>query len=244
MEVPESTGRSSGVLSPEEAVNAAFEHSCKGIAWTYNEPSMWFEYTLDCARLAVEKGLYTVYVTNGFLTEAALDTIGPYLGAWRVDIKGFSDELYRGLAKVKGWRGILEVTERAHSKWDMHVEVVTNIIPGMNDDRQQLEALASWIYNQLGELTPWHVTRFYPHHNLMHLPPTPVESLEKAYDIGKKSGLRFIYIGNVPGHEKENTECYSCGRVVISRMGYNTEVKGVKGSRCAYCGAELNIRGE
>lgn len=244
VESPAAADRQDRMLNPEDAVKAALSSSCKGIAWTYNEPGIWFEYTLDCARLARESGLYTVYVTNGFLTDEALDAIGPYLDAWRVDIKGFSDDLYRRLSRVKGWRGILEVTKRARKKWNMHVEVVTNIIPGMNDDGAQLGALASWIYNQLGELTPWHVTRFYPHHNLMNLPATPVETLERAWETGKKAGLRFVYPGNVPGHEKENTECYSCGRVVISRMGYNTRVIGINGSRCAFCGAELNVHGQ
>lgn len=242
VKAPDESGRAGRVLSPQEAVDAAVAHSCRGIAWTYNEPGVGFEYTLDCARLARERGLYTVYVTNGFLTEEALDTIGPYLDAWRVDVKGFSDDLYRGLARVKGWRGILRVTERARNEWNMHVEVVTNIIPTMNDDEAQLKALASWIRAQLGELTPWHVTRFHPQHNLMRLPPTPLATLERACEIGNEAGLRFVYPGNVPGHEKENTCCYSCGRLVISRMGYNTTETGIRGSRCAYCGADLNIR--
>ena len=124
----------------------------------------------------------------------------------------------------------------------MHVEVVTNVIPMMNDDDEQLEGIASWIRDELGDLTPWHVTRFYPQHNLMHLPATSIASLEKAYDIGKRTGLRFVYLGNVPGHDGENTVCYSCGKVVIRRFGYNAEVVGVDGSKCKFCGAELNIK--
>ncbi|MBC8512164.1 MAG: AmmeMemoRadiSam system radical SAM enzyme [Dehalococcoidia bacterium] len=233
--------RPSKRISPQEAVKSAKERHCGGIAWTYNEPSIWFEYTLDSAKLAKKNGLYTVYVTNGYLTPEALDTIGPYLDAWRVDIKGFSDALYRDLAKISRWRGILEVAKRAREKWSMHVEVVTNVIPTMNDDEEQLEGIAGWIRDELGELTPWHVTRFYPQHNLTHLPPTPIASLEKAYDIGKRAGLRFVYLGNVPGHGGENTVCYSCGKVVIHRFGYETEVVGVDGSKCKFCGAELNV---
>ncbi len=229
-------------ITAQDAVTLAKQRGCRGITWTYNEPSIWFEYTLDSARLAKGQGLYTGYVTNGYLTAEALDTIGPYLDAWRVDIKGFSDALYRELAKVPRWRGILEVAERAKKRWGMHVEVVTNVIPTMNDDQQQLHGIACWIREGLGELTPWHVTRFYPHHNLMHLPPTPLATLEKAYDIGRKAGLRFVYLGNVPGHSGENTWCYSCGRVVIKRFGYDTQVVGVSGSKCRFCGAELNIR--
>lgn len=229
-------------IQPDEAVKLAKQRDCGGITWTYNEPSMWFEYTLDSAKLAKSEGLYTGYVTNGYLTPEALDVIGPYLDAWRVDIKGFSDSLYRELAKIPHWRGILEVAKRAQQKWGMHVEVVTNVIPTMNDDVDQLTAIATWMRNELGELTPWHVTRFYPEYNLTHLPPTPVASLEKALDIATKAGLRFVYLGNVPGHVAENTVCYTCHNVVIQRFGYDVKVLGVNGSKCKFCGAELNIK--
>jgi pyruvate formate lyase activating enzyme len=233
------TGRQ---LQPEEAVRLAREYDCQGIAWTYNEPTVWFEYTLDSARLAKENNLYTVYVTNGYITPEALDTIGPYLDAWRVDIKGFNDTFYRKLAKIGHWRGILDVAKRAKDKWRMHIEVVTNIIPTMNDNEQQLEGIARWIHDELGELTPWHVTRFYPHHHLSGLPPTPVSTLEHAVDIGRKAGLKFIYAGNVPGHGSESTACYSCGKIAVRRYGYQTEVKSLAGSKCGFCGAELNFR--
>jgi len=229
-------------IQPEEAIRLGKEYNCQGIAWTYNEPTVWFEYTLDSARLAKENNLYTVYVTNGYMTTEALDTIAPYLDAWRVDIKGFSDDLYRRLAGISHWRGILEVARRAKDKWQMHVEVVTNIIPAMNDDEQQLGAIAGWIYDELGELTPWHVTRFYPHHNMMDLPPTPISTLERAVDIGNKVGLRVGYAGNVLGHSSESTVCYSCGNRVVQRLGYQTEVVGLRHSKCRFCGAELNFR--
>ena len=234
--------RSSRFIQPREAVDIARQFNCKGIAWTYNEPSIWFEYTLDSAKLAKESGLYTVYVTNGYLSPEAMDMIGPYLDAWRVDIKGFSDSFYRKIAKISNWRGILDVAVRAKERWGMHVEVITNIIPTMNDDDSQLKSLAGWVCSELGELTPWHVTRFYPHYNLSHLPPTPVETLERAYDIGKAEGLRFVYTGNVPGHDRENTYCYSCGKMVIRRSGYNTHIVGVNNSKCSFCGADLNIK--
>lgn len=229
-------------MQPEEAVKMAKEHDCQGIAWTYNEPTMWLEYTLDSARLAKENGLYTVYVTNGYMTPEALDAIGPYLDAWRVDIKGFSDNLYRKLAGVNQWRGILEVAKRAKNKWEMHIEVITNIIPAINDDKAQLEGIANWIHDELGELTPWHVTRFYPNHDMMDSPPTPISMLERAVDIGRKAGLKFVYVGNAPGHGGENTNCYKCGNIIIKRYGYQTEVIGVRGSKCKFCGAELNFK--
>jgi len=229
-------------VPPQEAIRMAQNHRCDGIAWTYNEPTVWFEYTLDSARLARENNLYTVYVTNGYITPEGLDAIGPYLDAWCVDVKGFSDTLYRNLAGVPHWRGILDVTRRAQEKWHMHVEVVTNIVPTMNDDDQQLEAIAGWIRDNLGELTPWHVSRFYPQHRMSHLPPTPVATLEHAYDIGKKAGLKFVYAGNVPGHQHENTACYSCDEPVVKRYGYQTAVSGLTDSKCRSCGVELNFR--
>jgi len=229
-------------IQPQASIELAKKYHCQGIAWTYNEPTIWFEYTLDSARLAKENNFYTVYVTNGYATPEALDTIGPYLDAWRVDIKGFSDGFYKKLAKIPRWREILEVTKRAKNKWDIHVEVITNIIPTMNDDDQQLEGIANWIRDELGELTPWHVTRFHPHHHMMHLPSTPLATIEHAYDIGRKAGLKFVYAGNVPGHQSESTRCYACGRLTVQRFGYQTSVEGLEGSKCQFCGAELNFR--
>jgi pyruvate formate lyase activating enzyme len=229
-------------LEPDEAVKMALEYDCQGIAWTYNEPSIWFEYTLDSARLAREAGLYTVYVTNGYLSAEALDKIGPNLSAWRVDVKGFSDESYKKQARIPHWRGILEVARRAREKWDMHVEVVTNLIPGINDDEQQMRGIAAWIAAELGPLIPWHVTRFHPDRNLPDIPVTPVARLERAIQIGTEEGLKFIYAGNLPGHPSENTICYNCGNLAVKRVGYNTQVTGLCGSACSNCGAELNIR--
>ena len=122
--------KQSEIILPEEAIRIAKQNGCAGIAWTYNEPTMWFEYTFDSAKLAHQNELYTVYVTNGYMTGEALDMIGPYLDAWRVDVKGFNASYYRKLAKITHWEGILETAERAKNKWHMHVEVVTNITPG------------------------------------------------------------------------------------------------------------------
>lgn len=229
-------------LLPEREIELARRYNCQGIAWTYNEPAIWLEYTIDSARLAKENSLYTVYVTNGYATPEALDAIGPWLDAWRVDVKGFSDAFYRELAGIPRWRGILDVARRAKEKWDMHVEVVTNVIPAMNDDDEQLRGIACWIRDVLGDLTPWHVTRFHPLHEFNHLSATPVSTLERAHRIGKEAGLKFVYLGNVPGHEYENTVCYSCGKTVVHRIGYETRVVGLDGSDCSFCGAGLNFR--
>jgi len=229
-------------VQPEKAIELAEHSRCDGIAWTYNEPSMWFEYTLDCARLAKDHGLYTVYVTNGYLSPEALDKIGPYLDAWRVDIKGFNDEAYRRIAKIPRWQGILEVAEQARHKWNMHVEVVTNVVPSVKDDDEQLSGIANWIHDKLGEKVPWHVTRFHPEYNMGDIPPTPVATLERAYQIGQKAGLKYIYVGNILGHSGENTLCPECGKPVVKRFGYETEITGLNGSCCRYCGTDLNFR--
>jgi Pyruvate-formate lyase-activating enzyme len=220
----------------------AKEYHCQGIAFTYNEPTVWFEYTLDCARLAKNSGLYTVYVTNGYMSTQALDTIGPYLDAFRVDIKGFKAGTYQKLSKIQHWEKILTTTERAKAQWGMHVEVVTNIIPAYNDDPEQLTGIARWIKTRLGELTPWHVTRFYPCRDMQNTPSTPLETLEKAVEIGKGEGLKYIYLGNVPGHKSETTCCPECGQALIRRKGYDSEICGLDNDRCRRCQSKLYIR--
>ncbi|MDI6731680.1 MAG: AmmeMemoRadiSam system radical SAM enzyme [Candidatus Margulisbacteria bacterium] len=190
----------SDYVSPEQAIGMAKEYDCQGIAWTYNEPTIWFEYTLDCAKLAKQAGLYTVYVTNGYISFEALDTIAPFLDAYRVDVKGFTEELYLKLTKVRDFKPVLAAAERALKKWKMHVEVVTNIIPTLNDDDVQLSGIAKWIAEKLGQDIPWHVTRFFPHLEYKHLPPTDIEVMEHAKQIGHAAGLKYVYVGNVPGH--------------------------------------------
>jgi len=229
------------IISPERAVEMALAAGAEGIAWTYNEPTIWFEYTYDCAKLAKAKGLYTVYVTNGYITPEALDTIGPYLDAFRVDIKGFTKEFYQKLAKVPNFETILEATKRAKDKWNMHVEIITLVIPGWNDDEKQLKDIASWIKRNLGELTPWHVTRFVPYLELKDLHVTPIETLERARQIGLDAGLKYVYIGNVPGHKAENTYCPKCKHLLIERVGYETDIKGLSGNKCDFCGENIPI---
>lgn len=230
-----------GILPPEAVPRLAHKEGCRGIAWTYNEPIIWLEYTLKASKLAKQAGLYTVYVTNGYATTSALDTIGPYLDVWRVDIKSMDDRFYQEVARIPKVSPILEATLRAQRKWKMHVEVVTNIIPTLNDAAGNLEKTARWIHDNLGPQTPWHVTRFFPYLELKHLPPTPLETLEKAQGIGKKVGLKFVYIGNVAGFE-DQTACPQCGAIVMAREEYQTRLLGVDSSgRCQQCGAALPI---
>jgi pyruvate formate lyase activating enzyme len=222
-------------ITPEESVALAKKNNCKGISWTYNEPTIWFEYTLDSARLAKENGLLSHYVTNGFITPEALDKLGPYLDAFRVDIKGFSRRLYKKMCHVDDFEGILKVTTRAKKKWDMWVEIVTNVTPGYNDDEDQLRGIATWIKENLGEETPWHVTQFVPHLELSDVPPTPVSTLEKTREVGLQEGLKYVYLGNVWGHPAENTYCHNCGKLLIERRGFYISKYEIKDGKCSYC---------
>jgi pyruvate formate lyase activating enzyme len=229
-------------ISPEEAIKLALKYKADGIAWTYNEPTIWHEYTLETAKLCQREGLYTVYVTNGYITEEGLDMIAPYLDAYRVDIKGFNQDFYRKLAKVKDFASILKAAERAFHKWNLHLEVVTNVIPGWNDDEETFKKIASFIRDKLSPKTPWHITRFFPYLKLSHLSPTPLPTLEKAREIGLSEGLSFVYLGNVPGHPGENTSCPRCKKMVIERDGYLIKNYHVRGGKCLFCGEDLNIK--
>ena len=231
----------SEIITPNEAVKLTKNYGAQGIAWTYNEPTIWFEYTLEAAKLAKRESLYTIYVTNGSITTEALDLIGPYLDAFRVDIKGFSDEAYKKITPIFNWKKILETTIYAKRKWNMHVEVVTNIIPTINDNVTELKSLAAWIRNELGKKTPWHVTRFFPYLDLSNLPPTSVETLEKVREIGLEQGLEFVYTGNIIGHPYEDTYCPHCKRRVIERHGFEIVENNTHNGKCNFCGEDLNI---
>ncbi len=222
-------------VSPQKLVAQAEESECAGISWTFNEPAIWFEYTLDAAKIAGEHNLYTNYVTNGFITEEALDMIAPFLDVYRVDIKAFNEKTYMKTGHIKQFNGILDVAKKA-KKYGMHVEIVTNVTPGFNDNEEELHGIASWIKSSLGPETPWHITRFYPYHELRHLQPTPVALLEKAWGIGKEEGLWYVYIGNVPGHRHENTYCHKCGEMLIERYVFEILENKIRDNKCPECG--------
>ena len=223
-------------LSPEEAVRLGEASRCQGLSWTYNEPTLWLEYTLDCARLGKARGMYTNYVTNGFMTVEALDTIAPFLDVFRVDIKGFSADTYRRIARLDKWQGILDVVSRAYHYWHMHVEVVTNLIPGVNDRLEELRELAAWICSELSCDVPWHITRFYPRWHLRHLPPTAIETMEQARQAALATGLRYVYLGNLGGHPANHTYCPGCGRKLITRNENEPVRNLLSGNHCPICG--------
>jgi len=226
-------------ISPEKAVQLATGENCKGISWTYNEPTLSLEYTLDTAKKAKEKGLLTNYVTNGYITPEAMKLLGPSLDAYRVDLKGFSAHAYKRIANISDFEGILEIIKMAKYKWGMHIEIITNLTPGFNDNERQLHDMARWIVDQLGPETPWHITRFVPHLKLSHLTHTPISKLEQARQIGMDNGLRYVYLGNVPGHPAENTYCPECGKLLIERQNYQILRYNLKGSKCNFCNQKI-----
>jgi len=222
-------------IPPEGLIPIATKGQCVGISWTYNEPTLWLEYTLDGAKLAKINKFHTNYVTNGFMTPEALDTIGRYLDVFRVDLKGFSEDSYKKLADIDDFSGILEIIKRAKKKWGMHVEIVTNVIPGINDNEEDLWKMAAWICQELGRDTPWHVTRFFPHLQLSQIPPTPLEILRNIRKIGLTQGLKYVYLGNAPEGKGENTYCPECGTLLISRKEFATRMLQMNKGICNTC---------
>ena len=228
-------------LPADDVPVLAEEHDCEGVAFTYNEPVIWAEYVLDVSRLCHERGIYTVMVTNGYITEEGLDLVGEHIDVWRVDIKGFDDDTLRELCRVPHVRPILDMTVRAQKRWDMHVEVVTNVVPGFNDSEETLREIAAWIAGALGPETPWHVTRFFPYLGLAHVPATPIETLLTGVRIGRESGLHHVYLGNVEESGADDTVCPDCGSLAIRRSGYRSDTGGLAGGGCAECGRDLNV---
>lgn len=224
--------------SPEEAVKRAKKEGCQGIAWTYNEPTIWFEYTLDSARLAKKEGLYTVYVSNGSFTHEALELIAPYLDAVNIDVKAFSDEFYREVARAR----LPPVLDRVEDcvKKGIHVELTYLVIPGKNDHKDEIESFVNWVAG-LNKDIPVHFTRFHPDYLMLDIPMTPLKTLETARKMGLKK-LHYVYTGNVPGHEGENTYCYNCGELLLKRYGFSVQVTGLTDdNRCRKCGTAIAI---
>ncbi|RZN34828.1 MAG: AmmeMemoRadiSam system radical SAM enzyme [Methanophagales archaeon ANME-1-THS] len=225
-------------LSPEEAVRRARALRCDGIAWTYNEPTIWFEYTYDSAKLAKQAGLYTVYVTNGYISEVALNELAPFLDAANVDVKSFSDSFYQNVSGAR-LQPVLETCERMQEK-QIHLELTYLIIPGYNDDAEEIKKFADWVVG-LNNSIPVHFSRFYPMHRMLDVPPTSLETLEKVHDIAKEAGVEYVYLGNVPGHEYEHTFCPDCGTVLIERTGYQVRTR-ISKPACPACGRRIQIR--
>ncbi len=222
---------------PQQVVASARRYACDSIAYTYTEPTIFFEYAYDTAKLAWQEGIKNIFVTNGYMTIEALEEIDPYLDAANVDLKSFSDEFYRRVCGAR-LQPVLETIEAMHQR-RVWVEVTTLLIPGLNDSDDELRQIAQFIAG-LDSGIPWHVSRFTPRYKMRDKPTTPVERIHRAAEIGREAGLTYVYVGNVPGDLHENTFCPSCGAVAIGRMGYHTTLN-LDGNRCASCGQELAV---
>ena len=236
---PDRFGANMEKLAPDESARLAERQSCQGIGWTYNDPTIWLEHTLEAMIEAKKLGLYSAYMTNGYATPEHMEMIGPYLTAWRVDIKGFSRESYKKVSALARWEPVLEMTKLALHTYKMHVECVTNVTPTINDSEAMAHGIAAWIREALGPLTPWHVTRFHPYLALSHIPATPIRTLERFWEIGREEGLKYVYVGNVPGHPYEDTCCHGCGRRVIQRRGFAVAQADLVDGACPGCGTPI-----
>jgi len=225
-------------VSPEEIVSAAKRSNCESIAYTYSEPTIFFEYAYDIAKLASKEGIKNVFVTNGYITPEALQEISPYLDAANIDLKSFSDDFYRKNCGAR-LEPVLD-SIRFYKSLGIWTEITTLIIPSLNDSEEELRKIAEFIKNEVGEETPWHITQFHPTYKLIDLPRTPVTILRKAREIGLEAGLRYVYEGNVPGENGENTYCHNCGKLLIRRFGYSIQENKIKNSACTYCGTKID----
>ncbi len=220
--------------SPAEIVEKAVASGCSSISYTYTEPTVFFEFAYDTARLAREAGLSNVFVTNGYISKTALAAIAPYMDAANIDLKGFSEGFYRDVVHARLSEVLDSIVEyRNQGIW---IELTTLIIPGLNDSDVELQGIASFIVENLGIDTPWHVTQFYPTYQLIDHPRTPASTLKRAYDIGREAGILYVYEGNIPGGEGENTSCPSCKTLLIDRYGYQIKSNRINNGSCPECG--------
>lgn len=220
-------------VSPERVVQAALHSGCSSISYTYTEPTIYFETAFEISRLAQQKGLKNVFVTNGYLSSEALHYIAPYLDAANIDLKAMSDKFYREICGAR-LEPVLECI-RQYYELGIWIEITTLIIPGYNDKEEELAQIAQFIAD-IDQGIPWHVTAFYPTYQLNDAPPTPLSTLRRAYQIGKEKGLYYVYQGNVG--EGENTFCPSCGQLLVSRR-YFSVVNKIKNGKCPFCGEKI-----
>ena len=225
-------------VSPEEVVGAALRSGSTIISYTYTEPTIFFEYALDISKLAVKKGIKNTFVTNGYVTEEALKDIAPYLHGANIDLKSMNPKFY---ASVVGAR-LNEVLDgiKTYKKFGIWLEITTLIIPGYNDSEDELREIARFIRDELGDGTPWHVSRFYPAYKFKHVPSTQISAVRRAREIGLEEGLKYVYTGNIPGNAGEDTHCPSCGEVLIRRWGFSVVEYNITNGKCRFCGEKID----
>jgi pyruvate formate lyase activating enzyme len=223
-------------LPPEKIIEICTEKNIPGIAYTYNEPSIFFEYAYDTAKLANKKGIKNVFVTNGYETEEALKLIKPYLDAMNIDLKSFNDDFYKKICKGR-LQPVLDTIKLAH-KLGIWVEITTLIIPTKNDSDAEIKQIANFISN-IDKNIPWHVIAFHPDYKMTDVPSTSSNTLNKAYNIGKKAGLKYIYAGNISDDKHSNTYCQKCNTLLIKRRGYLVEIENLENGKCKKCNEKI-----
>ena len=192
----------------------------------------------DCGRIAKEKGLANVFVSNGYMTKEAIDFAAPWLNGINVDLKAFSEDYYRRLCKAR-LQPVLDTISHIAAETDIWMEITTLLVPGENDSDEEIKKLADFIVTNAGDDVPWHVSRFHPQYKYPGSSPTPIQTMERAFDIGKAAGLRYIYLGNVPGAGAESTFCHECNATLIERVGYTINANKIRNSSCPECGAKV-----
>ena len=240
-QAPHEGGESLGqAVSPAQIVSAAENYGCASISYTYTEPTVFFELAYETAKLARLRGIANNFVSNGFLTPLAVETIAPFLDAINVDLKAFRDETYRRVMKAR-LEPVLECLKALHAA-GVWVEVTTLVVPGMNDSPEELRDIAGFIATQLARWVPWHVSRFHGDYRMTTTPSTPLETLELACRIGADAGLHYIYAGNVPARMNENTLCPGCGKSLIERTGYTVTRNDLRDGHCPACARKIEGR--
>jgi pyruvate formate lyase activating enzyme len=231
--------------TPRDVVSKASAYECEGMAYTYNEPTIFMEYARDVGRLARKKGMFNLFVSNGFDTPETIGMMNDFLDCITVDFKGSGKtEFVRRYIGVPDAEPIYESLLEIKAKTDVHIEITDLIVPGLGDDLADARHLCRWVNDRLGPDTPVHFLRFHPDYKLMGIGATPVETLEKHHKVGREAGLSYVYIGNVPGHPAESTYCPGCGRVLIGRFGYEIREYNLDArNRCRFCGYRTPIVG-
>lgn len=224
-------------ITPEQIVQSAQHYGAQSISYTYSEPTIFFELVYDSIKLAKQKGLKNILVSNGFMSPKCLQELGPYVDAINIDLKAFTEKFYQDICGTKLKPVLQNLKKTKDLGW--WLEVTTLIIPELNDSEEELRQLVSFLYNELGPEVPWHVSRFHPSYKMIDYSPTPLQTLEMAFNIGKQIGLNYIYLGNVPGHQTENTVCPFCHSVVIERSGFSLKKQNIKNNHCFHCGTKI-----
>jgi pyruvate formate lyase activating enzyme len=224
-------------LPPEEVAALAQETGCKSIAYTYSEPTVFYEYMLDCAAAGRRKGVRSVVITAGYMNHDPWTELIREVDAIKVDFKAFTEKFYHDICRGKLQPVMDSLTDLAKS--DVWYELVYLMVPTLNDNPDDIKRMSKWLVTELGKNVPIHFTRFTPQYLLKNLPPTPVSSLEQAREIALAEGMNFVYIGNVPGHEGENTYCPNCKNTVIGRVGFQITRMNLKDGKCQSCGTAI-----